>query len=191
VDRLCRLLDHPLQLASTLGKGSRFSIIVPQAPARVEPAEVPDRLQAMIQPFAGKFVVMIEDDRLVLDSMDGLLRGWGCRVSASTSSGAALADLSELDEKPDLIISDHHFTHGETGVAVIERLRRAFDAPIPALLVTGDISVERKQEAEARGYELLQKPVPPMILRATMNEILKRRGSIDAPARDNAPASSL
>jgi CheY-like chemotaxis protein len=99
--------------------------------------------------------------------------------------------MSELDQKPDLIISDHHFTHGETGVAVIERLRRAFDAPIPALLVTGDISVERKQEAEARGYELLQKPVPPMILRATMNEILKRRGSVDAPAGGRAPASSL
>jgi signal transduction histidine kinase/CheY-like chemotaxis protein len=190
VDRLCRLLDHPLELTSTLGKGSRFSITVPRASARVEPAEIPDRLQAMIQPFAGKFVVMIDDDRLVLDSMDGLLRGWGCRVSASTSSGAALADMSELDQKPDLIISDHHFTHGETGVAVIERLRRAFDAPIPALLVTGDISVERKQEAEARGYELLQKPVPPMILRATMNEILKRRGSIEAPAGGNAPVSS-
>ena len=54
----------------------------------------------MIQPFAGKFVVMIEDDRLVLDSMDGCSAAGG-RVSASTSSGAALADLSELDQKPD------------------------------------------------------------------------------------------
>jgi CheY-like chemotaxis protein len=123
---------------------------------------------------------MIDDDRLVLDGMDGLLRGWGCRVSASTSSGAALASLLELRQQPDLIISDHHFTHGENGIDVIERLRRTFNAPIPALLVTGDISVERKQEAAAGGFELLQKPVPPMILRATMSEILKRRGSREA-----------
>jgi len=101
---------------------------------------------------------------------------WGCRVSASTSSGAALASLQELHQAPDLIISDHHFSHGETGIGVIERLRQTFNTPIPALLVTGDISVERKQEAAASGYELLQKPVPPMILRATMSEILKRRG---------------
>jgi CheY-like chemotaxis protein len=99
----------------------------------------------------------------------------GVRVSASTSSGAALASLSELHQKPDLIISDYHFTHGETGMAVIERLRHAFNAPIPALLVTGDISVERNHEAEAAGYELLQKPVPPMVLRAVLNDILKQR----------------
>jgi len=65
---------------------------------------------------AGKFVVVIDDDRLVLDGVCGLLRGWGCHVSASTSSGAALASLFELHQQPDLIISDHHFTHGETGL---------------------------------------------------------------------------
>jgi CheY-like chemotaxis protein len=153
---------------------------MPLAPAQIEPVEAAHPLQAAMQPFAGKFVVMIDDDRLVLDSMDGLLRGWGCRVSASTSSGAALASLQALHQQPDLIISDHHFSHGETGIGVIERLRQTFNAPIPALLVTGDISVERKQEAAASGYELLQKPVPPMTLRATMSEILKRRG--EAPS---------
>jgi two-component system, sensor histidine kinase len=180
VDRLCRLLDHPLKLASTQGKGSRFSITVPRAPAQVEPAESSHPLRAVIQPFTGKVIVVIDDDRLVLDGVCGLLRGWGCHVSASTSSSAALTSLLKLREKPDLIISDHNFTHGETGIAVIERLRHTFNAPIPALLVTGDISVERKQEAEASGYELLQKPVPPMILRATMSEILKPSRSIDA-----------
>jgi CheY-like chemotaxis protein len=191
VDRLCRLLGHPIELASTQGKGSRFSITVPGAPAQVEPAEIPDPVRAVMQPFTGKFIVVIDDDRLVLDGVCGLLRGWGCDVSASTSSDAALVNLSELQQRPDLIISDHHFTHGENGIAVIERLRHTFNAPIPALLVTGDISVERKQEAEACGYELLQKPVPPMTLRATMSEILKPRASVDAPAGDGTPASSV
>ena len=190
VDRLCRLLGHPLELASTHGKGSRFSITLPLAPAQIEPAEAPHPLHALTQPFTGKFVVMIDDDRLVLEGMGGLLRGWGCRVSASTSSGAALANLFELHEKPDLIISDHHFSHGETGIGVIERLRDTFNAPIPALLVTGDISVERRLEAEVGGYELLQKPVPPMILRATMSEMLRQRGSIDAPAGDRASTAA-
>jgi signal transduction histidine kinase len=190
VDRMCRLLDHPIELASTQDKGSRFSITVPRAPAQVEPAEIPHPLRAMMQPFTGKFVVVIDDDRLVLDGVCGLLRGWGCHVTASTSSGAALASLYELQQRPDLIISDHHFTHGENGIAVIERLRHSFNAPIPALLVTGDISVGRKQEAEVGGFELLQKPVPPMILRATVNEILKQRGSIDAPAGRRTPTAS-
>jgi signal transduction histidine kinase/CheY-like chemotaxis protein len=168
VDRLCRLLDHALDLASVPGKGSRFSITVPAAPARVERAEAADPLQTAIQPFAGKFVLMIDDDRLVLDGMSGLLGSWGCRVSAWTSPGAALANFFELHNKPDLIITDYHLAHGENGIELIERLRGAFHAPIPAVLISGDTSLERKREAEARGYELLQKPVPPMTLRATL-----------------------
>jgi signal transduction histidine kinase/CheY-like chemotaxis protein len=191
VDRLCHLLDHRLELASTQGKGSRFSVTVPQAPAQIESAEIPHPLRAVLQPFTGKFVVVIDDDRLVLDSVCGLLRSWGCEVSASTSSDAALASLLELDERPDLIISDHHFTHGENGIAVIERLRRAFGIPIPALLVTGDISVERRQEAEGGGYDLLQKPVPPLTLRAAMSDILKPRGASEVPLQRAPTASSL
>jgi CheY-like chemotaxis protein len=121
--------------------------------------------------------------------MCGLLRGWGCHVSASASSGDALARLFELHQRPDLIISDHHFTHGENGIAVIERLRHTFNVPIPALLVTGDISVERRQEAAASGYELLQKPVPPMVLRATMSGILKPQGSVGACAKGAAASA--
>jgi signal transduction histidine kinase/CheY-like chemotaxis protein len=191
VDRMCHLLDHRLELASTQGKGSRFSITVPQVPAQIERAEIPHPLRAVLQPFTGKFVVVIDDDRLVLDSVCGLLRSWGCEVSASTSSDAALASLLELHQTPDLIISDHHFTHGENGIAVIERLRHAFDAPIPALLVTGDISVERRQEAAACGYDLLQKPVPPFTLRAAMSDILKQRGASDVPIERAPTASSL
>ncbi len=185
VDRLCRLLDHPLELVSTRGQGSRFSITVPRAAAQVEPAEIPHPLRAVIEPFAGKLVVVIDDDRLVLDGMSGLLRGWGCRVVASTSSRDALADLAELHREPDLVISDYHFAHAETGIAMIGRLRHAFNATIPALLVTGDISVERKQEVEAGGYEVLQKPVSPMTLRATLHEILKQRGSAGPLADGN------
>jgi signal transduction histidine kinase/CheY-like chemotaxis protein len=192
VDRLCRLLDHRLELASKQGKGSRFSIAAPQASPQLEPAEPAQPLQAVIAPFAGKFVVVIDDDRLVLEGMCGLLRGWGCQVSASASSGDALASLFELHQRPDLIISDHHFTHGENGIAVIERLRHTFNVPIPALLVTGDISVERRQEAAAGGYTLLQKPVPPMILRATMSGILKPRAATEACAESKAaPAPSI
>lgn len=70
-------------------------------------------------------------------------------------------------------------------------MRSNFKAPIPALLITGDISVERRQEAEARGYEILQKPVPPISLRAIVCEILKPQATVDALLASAAPAAPI
>ncbi len=188
VDRLCRLLNHPITLASVPGKGSRFAIAVPLAPAQDEPVALADPLAAVLKPFAGRLVVIIDDNALVLDSVGGLLRGWGCRVTTAASSAAALGSLRKLRQRPDLVICDYHLTeHGENGTEAIARVRASFDETIPALLITGDISVERKQEAEAGGYELLQKPVPPITLRATLTAILRPRDSADA-LRDEAAA---
>ena len=47
VDRLCKLLDHPIQLDSTVGKGSRFSVTVPMAAAQAQVAE-PQPVQVAI-----------------------------------------------------------------------------------------------------------------------------------------------
>jgi len=183
VDRFCRLLRHPLDLASTPGKGSRFAITVPQAPAGIDRRKSADPLDAAIRPFAGKLVLVIDDDRLVLEGMDGLLRTWGCRVSGWTSAGASLVEVLALHDKPDLIICDYHLDQGESGFAVIQRLREIFHAPIPALLVSGDTSPEFKLKAEAGGFEVLHKPVPPATLRATMQAVLRfgTRKEPDAP----------
>jgi signal transduction histidine kinase len=173
VERLCRLLDHPLDLASIPGKGSRFAVTVPQAPAQVDRLEAADPVEAAIRPLAGKFVLLIDDDRLVLEGMSGLLRSWGCRVSPWTSAGASLAAVLALHEKPDLVICDHHLGQGDTGIAVIKRVRDIFHAPIPAILITGDVSRERKLESEASGCGFLQKPVAPAALRAMLHALLR------------------
>jgi signal transduction histidine kinase/CheY-like chemotaxis protein len=173
VDRLCRLLAIPLDLASTPGEGSRFAITVPEAPPRIEPVASHDPLQAAARPFAGKFVLVVDDDRLVLDSMSGLIRSWGCRVSAWTSAGTNLANVFDLHQKPDLIVCDYHLSRGETGIELIERLRGTFHTRIPALLISGDTSLERQRDAQTGGCELLQKPVLPMKLRATVHALLR------------------
>ena len=172
VDRLCRLLGHPLELASSVGKGSRFIISVPLASAQ-EPARAAiDPLRARLEPLAGKFIIVIDDDALVLQGMGGLLRSWGCRVAAAASLAAVLGDLADGAQRPDLIISDYHLGQSETGIVAIEQLRQHLRAPIPAFLVSGDVSAERQEEATARGYHLLQKPVPPMTLRALVTQLL-------------------
>jgi signal transduction histidine kinase len=224
VDRLCRLLDRPLEMTSTVGRGSRFAVIVPLTAARAEfvepagadparpplwkqghaamgssgsgdgispasraksaaPLSAPPGPHASPLPGAGDesrrmLVVVVDDDPLVLESLGGLLRQWGCRVTAAVSADAIIAALSGADP-PDLIISDLQLANGQTGIAAIAALRNVFGTPIPAFLMSGDTAPERLREAQESGHHLLHKPVRPMKLRATLNQLLRSHTEID------------
>jgi signal transduction histidine kinase len=166
VDRLCRLLDHPIELTSTLGKGSCFSVALPMVDARAETIKPAAPALGRCDASNGKLVVVIDDDPLVQEGMGGLFRSWGCRVVTGSTDSAALAALAEYAHPPDVIISDYHLCDGKTGIEAIRQLRSALSAPIPAFLMSGDINPEPLREAEANGYPLLHKPVSPTALRA-------------------------
>jgi two-component system, sensor histidine kinase len=184
VERLCRLLDHPIELTSTPGRGSHFFVSVPLTAAVASPALLP---QPAVDHAIGKSVVVIDDDALVLDGMRGVLKSWGCDVVTAISGDAALAALSEREQRPDIIISDYRLRDGKTGFDVIESIRRRFGTPIPAFLISGDTAPERLLEARASGYYLLHKPVLPMTLRSVVSQLLKDHEA--AAERANASAS--
>ncbi|MBI4207895.1 MAG: GAF domain-containing protein [Betaproteobacteria bacterium] len=173
VDRLGSLLSHPIEISSTLGRGSRFSVSVPVVaqPSGLQGAPVSPA--AVTDPVAGKLIVVIDDDALVLDGMGGILRSWGCSVVTAATGTAALARLKETGQRPDAIVSDYRLAGGKTGIEAIECLRSAMGAAIPAFLISGDTSPERLREAKGSGHHLLHKPVPPMALRAMLNRLLK------------------
>src|SRR5262252_6081549 len=123
----------------------------------------------------GKLIVLIDDDKLVLDGTCGLLRSWGCGVVTADSGSGALAALADQRGPPDLIISDYRLSDGKTGIEAIAELRGAFPKFIPAFLVSGDISQAPLRETQASGFHLLYKPVDPMTLRAMLNRLLKTK----------------
>src|SRR5580700_2559645 len=173
VDRLCRLLDHPIEVKSTVGKGSVFAVTVPLAPAnkRAIEASIVPRAQPSLS--HDKLVLVIDDDPLVLEGMSGIFRKWGCRVITADSGSNALKTAAEQDDLPDLIISDYHLANGRTGIATIEWLRGELSAQIPAFLISGDTDPAALHEAKVKGFYLLHKPVDPMALRAMFNQAVK------------------
>lgn len=172
VDRLCTVLDHPIGLASTLGKGSRFSVSVPRVRvAAVSTAAVAASASAGPNHLAGKLVLVIDDDALALEGTGGLLKSWGCLVVTARSEREALTRLN--GKAPDLIVSDFHLQDGRTGIDAIGALRDAFGREIPAFLVSGDITQQRLREIGASTHHLLHKPVNPMALRAMISSLLK------------------
>lgn len=113
---------------------------------------------------AGKLVVVIDDDPMVLEATEGLLRVWGCRVVAAQSCSEAMTKLLEIGQRPDLIVCDYRFPQGPTGVDAIEILRNAF--AIPALLISGDAA--SPEPDDGGDYRLLHKPLNAETFRAVL-----------------------
>jgi signal transduction histidine kinase len=202
VERLCGLLDHSIQLVSSVGRGSRFSVLVPLAPARTAQASL-EAPRSPVDSEHGKLVMVIDDNEMVREGTRGLLKSWGCLVVTAESEDAAMSRFAEEGRRPDLIISDYHLAHGKGGFELIDRLRGAWGAQIPAFLISGDTAPERLREASASGYYLLHKPVLPITLRSVVSQLLKSQPSegrgpafagapaIRAPAATASPASPL
>jgi hypothetical protein len=70
VDRLCRLLEHHLDLRSQIGRGSCFSVLVPIADAAKQAPALPEK-SAFTGVANGRTVIVIDDDTLVRDGMGG------------------------------------------------------------------------------------------------------------------------
>lgn len=172
VDRLRLLLNHPIDLASTVGRGSRFAILVPMADECDTSAEPVDSPHPVVFAVEGKVVLVIADAPIVQEGTGGLLGRWGYTVLTTGSDEAALNRFAERQQRPDLIISDYHLANGNTGIRAIEGINAAFGSSIPAILISGDTAPEPAREVKDRGYILLHKPVDPMRLRAVMHELL-------------------
>lgn len=166
VDGLARLLDHQVSVASVPGRGSRFSITLPPAMC----ADTQPTLEPGFDPIAGKWILIIDDDVLVSESMCGLLESWGCHAMAAETDDRAIQIA--VSQAPDLLISDFRLSHGQTGLDVISRIRDVTERSVPALLITAETAPDRLRDAKQSGFLMLHKPVTPMALRALVSRLL-------------------
>jgi CheY-like chemotaxis protein len=120
---------------------------------------------------APKVIVIIDDDLWVLEAMSGLLKSWGHQVVSADTDDAALDQLAETRQRPDLIICDYRLADGRIGIDAIERMRKAFGPP--AFLITAEAAPPPLAESGARQYLMLNKPVDPTTLHAMVSQALE------------------
>ncbi|PGH58188.1 hybrid sensor histidine kinase/response regulator [Azospirillum palustre] len=172
VDRVARMLDHPITVRSEPGRGSVFAVTVPRGTERraVRPASIAAR--PMTNRLAGTSVLVLDNEPAVVAGMEALLRGWACDVVSATNGDEALALLSGMPQPPDLLIADYHLDDGALGVNEVARLRAACGRILPAVIVTANRTPELADEAKAAGCLVLNKPVKPAQLRAVMSGLV-------------------
>ncbi|HEY5789106.1 MAG TPA: ATP-binding protein [Gammaproteobacteria bacterium] len=172
VRRLAALLEHPVSVVSTPGRGSVFALEVPheeRVAATSQGAWEPVR-----EPAAGssRRVLFIEDDpdlreatRLILD-LDGYV------VHCAENGEHAFRAVLEQGVDPDVILSDFRLPGAHNGAEVVARVRELLGRDVPVVFMTGDTSEARIRETRMAHCSVLRKPVDSLRLSAALTTAL-------------------
>ncbi len=175
VRRLVSGLGLTLELDSQEGRGSRFSLYLPLVRRPQQPAgEARPAAREPTTTLAGLRVLCVDNERGILDAMEGLLGGWGCDVRSARSLKDIDRDQLLVGWLPDLVLMDYHLDQ-TSGLDAIEWLKHNVGGHLPAALVTADRSPGVRTLAEEREIAVVTKPVKPAALRATISGLTSAR----------------
>ena len=176
VQRLVTALGLTLELDSREGRGSRFSLFLPSTRSTRAAPESSAAPAEVSFGTLGLKVLCVDNERAIIEAMEGLLRHWGCDVRSALS-------LKQIDREhllegwyPDLVLMDYHLEQ-TSGLDAIEWLRHNLGGHLPAALVTADRSPAVRALAEDRGIAVVTKPVKPAALRAAISGLANQSRS--------------
>jgi two-component system CheB/CheR fusion protein len=161
VDRLAKLLDHPVDVRSVPGKGSTFTITLPSPvaePVRLPPAD--GQAKPGIANTRQRCTVMVvDDDPDVLDLLEQLLRADGYGVSTTADAADAKKLFATGAILPDLLLTDYNLPGDISGLELLVGLRKTLGRELPGIILTGDISSQTMATIAAHDCRQLSKPV--------------------------------
>lgn len=177
VDKISRVLEHPILVRSVEGKGSVFSVEVPLGELALFSAIQGPRLQDTPNGLYGADIWVIDNERAICQGMHTLLSGWGCNVVTALSLEDLLTKVDPRDDPVDMLIADYHLDDDQNGVDAARAVALRMDTPLNVLMITANYSKELKQDIRELGYFLMNKPVKPLKLKTTLQHLLKDRNA--------------
>ncbi|MES2609167.1 MAG: ATP-binding protein [Pseudomonadota bacterium] len=158
---MCQRAGGRVQIASTLGSGTRISLFLPRTAAQ---AAVIDTGPDPSLPPLDKTLLVVEDNDDVAASLVPILESLGCRVTR-VDRGAKGRLLLEQGERPDLVLSDVVMPGEMDGVGLAKHIRQTWPAQ-RLLLMTG--YAEQLDHINHLGFDVLPKPCTPQMLHAAI-----------------------
>ena len=118
-----------------------------------------------------KKILLVDDSKTMLMSMEGVLKRAGFEVASSTSGEDAVVKIGSF--APDLMITDLNMP-GMDGITLIKKAKAMASMRFkPILMLTTESQQAKREEAKAAGATgWLVKPVQPNDLTAVVKQVL-------------------
>lgn len=176
VDKISKVLEQPIMVKSTLGKGSMFSVKVPLG--KVSDLAKPNEsfgINPVPSVLNQSKIWVVDNDANVCAGMSQLLENWGCIVTVAISLDDLQSQVNTTKDNADILIVDYHLDDDVTGLDVAKEINELRLTPLPVMMITANYSQELKSEANNSDILLLHKPIKPMKLKTSMLYLLNNQ----------------
>lgn len=176
VQRIVKLLGIRLEVASNVGSGSAFTLVLAAAgQTGTAPSQPPPYQQG--HPVVHGRLLLVEDEPGVRKATQLLLSTEGYDVTVASSRVEALELATR--ESFDVLVTDYHLGGSDTGLDLIGDVRVRTGKRLPAILVTGDTSSALRKLRHDPAVRLASKPI-------NAEELIGMVGELMATARFGA-----
>ena len=178
VQRLTAMHGGHVEVKSTPGQGSRFTIVLPWDPeANSVPFTEPQQVSTTPSDQAsGQHILLADDNKVILDLMTDYLRAKGFRVTPSADGNQLLQQVSKTPPA-DILLIDIQMP-GLDGVQVIQRIRANSDpriAGLPIIAITAlAMPGDRERIIAAGANEYMSKPLDYTLLVGRIRTLCKK-----------------
>jgi two-component system CheB/CheR fusion protein len=138
---------------------------------------VPTQSETQVSTPCHGTILIIEDDPAVLEMLQLLFDDEGHRTLVAADGHNALQLAAAASTMPDLVVADYNLPKGLNGLETILTLQKQLRRPIPAIILTGDISTESLREIASQGCVHLAKPVRAKELTRLIQRLLAKPAS--------------
>ncbi|RPI77908.1 MAG: response regulator, partial [Desulfobacteraceae bacterium] len=144
-----------IRVQSEPGKGAVFEVLLAVVPSSDRPQEVKGK---KLERGNNERILLVDDEPLLLDTMEIMLRSIGYRVTAQAHSAEAMQMFQAHPDDFDLVITDQTMPE-MTGVELARALLQ-IKATVPIILCTGFSELVSPDQAKIMGVrEFLYKPI--------------------------------
>ncbi|MCP5325213.1 MAG: HAMP domain-containing protein [Oceanospirillaceae bacterium] len=156
VKKLAGGLGHCIEVKSRFGRGTLFSISVPEVEPPLPMLSIVDDWQHSTG--GDSLIYIIDDERAIAEALLAVTIAWEIEAEVFCSIAELNTYLAGNPREPDFILTDYTLSATETGLDALELIETHFDAPKPAVVISGETDPKIIQAIADSGCYFLPKP---------------------------------